>query len=229
MKVNTLDKQFLIFITVSNNNSQTYVVRGQHKNLSKAIEIAINNYLEHKPTNKFTPRSIKLEIVTDMYPVKNSEKELNINKDKVSYDRGLEGLVFGPAAETAFLPAEVAGYSIIRRNKIHLNNSVRAIRKHLPSTLSSFTKPLDEGNNVDVHKFKTKEYYIDKNGFHELYRGHRTYTKLTKKKLKQAIRLTKNNYFKRSEEHTSELQSRGHLVCRLLLEKKKNTSRTDTY
>src|SRR5207253_7807148 len=27
----------------------------------------------------------------------------------------------------------------------------------------------------------------------------------------------------RSEEHTSELQSRGHLVCRLLLEKKKMT------
>src|SRR5437660_4040642 len=30
----------------------------------------------------------------------------------------------------------------------------------------------------------------------------------------------------RSEEHTSELQSRGHLVCRLLLEKK-NTRRGD--
>src|SRR5439155_19009419 len=28
--------------------------------------------------------------------------------------------------------------------------------------------------------------------------------------------------FYRSEEHTSELQSRGHLVCRLLLEKKNN-------
>src|SRR5437660_7393363 len=28
---------------------------------------------------------------------------------------------------------------------------------------------------------------------------------------------------KRSEEHTSELQSRGHLVCRLLLEKKNDT------
>src|SRR5207253_3729057 len=27
--------------------------------------------------------------------------------------------------------------------------------------------------------------------------------------------------WRRSEEHTSELQSRGHLVCRLLLEKKK--------
>src|SRR5439155_18922881 len=30
----------------------------------------------------------------------------------------------------------------------------------------------------------------------------------------------------RSEEHTSELQSRGHLVCRLLLEKKKTSMRT---
>src|SRR5690625_5482649 len=32
----------------------------------------------------------------------------------------------------------------------------------------------------------------------------------------------------RSEEHTSELQSRGHLVCRLLLEKKKKLGRTST-
>src|SRR5690625_5189841 len=31
--------------------------------------------------------------------------------------------------------------------------------------------------------------------------------------------------FYRSEEHTSELQSRGHLVCRLLLEKKKTTNK----
>src|SRR5690625_517506 len=31
--------------------------------------------------------------------------------------------------------------------------------------------------------------------------------------------------FERSEEHTSELQSRGHLVCRLLLEKKKRNKR----
>src|SRR5690625_611367 len=41
------------------------------------------------------------------------------------------------------------------------------------------------------------------------------YWKLIHRKL---IRLV---YTIRSEEHTSELQSRGHLVCRLLLEKKK--------
>src|SRR5215217_8907309 len=32
----------------------------------------------------------------------------------------------------------------------------------------------------------------------------------------------------RSEEHTSELQSRQYLVCRLLLEKKKKTKNTNT-
>src|SRR5437870_7388753 len=31
----------------------------------------------------------------------------------------------------------------------------------------------------------------------------------------------------RSEEHTSELQSRGHLVCRLLLEKKKKKKQSN--
>src|SRR3989442_9993807 len=33
----------------------------------------------------------------------------------------------------------------------------------------------------------------------------------------------------RSEEHTSELQSRPHLVCRLLLEKKKKQTNTSTH
>src|SRR5439155_7704933 len=35
------------------------------------------------------------------------------------------------------------------------------------------------------------------------------------------VKKQRPDLFTRSEEHTSELQSRGHLVCRLLLEKKK--------
>src|SRR5687768_18162784 len=35
-------------------------------------------------------------------------------------------------------------------------------------------------------------------------------------------------FINRSEEHTSELQSRLHLVCRLLLEKKKNKHNTNS-
>src|SRR5207253_6801946 len=43
----------------------------------------------------------------------------------------------------------------------------------------------------------------------------------------KAIR-TLRTTVKRSEEHTSELQSRGHLVCRLLLEKKKKIKKHKT-
>src|SRR5690625_7120962 len=41
--------------------------------------------------------------------------------------------------------------------------------------------------------------------------------------MKLSLFKTAKSYI-RSEEHTSELQSRGHLVCRLLLEKKKNNT-----
>src|SRR3712207_7868013 len=39
----------------------------------------------------------------------------------------------------------------------------------------------------------------------------------------QSLNLIYDEQPERSEEHTSELQSRQYLVCRLLLEKKKNT------
>src|SRR2546430_11258373 len=61
------------------------------------------------------------------------------------------------------------------------------------------------------------------------------YTTLFRSLVKEAFRcyretlpddlkvLVDRNEIKRSEEHTSELQSQSNLVCRLLLEKKKNS------
>src|SRR2546422_8580712 len=43
------------------------------------------------------------------------------------------------------------------------------------------------------------------------------------------LRFEANAGLSRSEEHTSELQSRLHLVCRLLLEKKKERSEHDRH
>src|SRR5438552_11827081 len=42
-------------------------------------------------------------------------------------------------------------------------------------------------------------------------------------------RVPERSHERRSEEHTSELQSPDHLVCRLLLEKKKKTKTYKTY
>src|SRR5690625_6978649 len=43
----------------------------------------------------------------------------------------------------------------------------------------------------------------------------------------QTVRMKHGDH--RSEEHTSELQSRGHLVCRLLLEKKKQKRKSEPH
>src|SRR5258707_2612043 len=44
----------------------------------------------------------------------------------------------------------------------------------------------------------------------------------------RVLRRENGQFFLRSEEHTSELQSRQYLVCRLLLEKKKSTCKYST-
>src|SRR3712207_8100781 len=56
---------------------------------------------------------------------------------------------------------------------------------------------------------------VDRDGVSDLERGGRDFRD------RRAERRDDGNVYARSEEHTSELQSRQYLVCRLLLEKKK--------
>src|SRR2546429_7194235 len=51
--------------------------------------------------------------------------------------------------------------------------------------------------------------------------GRRRFLELDARPLERQV-VQRRHFASRSEEHTSELQSRLHLVCRLLLEKKKN-------
>src|SRR2546429_1522332 len=57
---------------------------------------------------------------------------------------------------------------------------------------------------------------------HEIGRGHGILHELPDQLAILRRPLGESAQYRRSEEHTSELQSRLHLVCRLLLEKKKN-------
>src|SRR2546422_7195988 len=57
---------------------------------------------------------------------------------------------------------------------------------------------------------------------HELFEKSGRCVDLTVASAIREVNLARKHSQGRSEEHTSELQSRLHLVCRLLLEKKKN-------
>lgn len=194
-KVNTINDQVILFLSISNHKSQTYVIRGDGKDFSNALDSAMETYTNHKP-KKFTPRSVKLDLVTDIFPIKDSGTKFNLSKDNLAYNKGLDGLAFGTSLETAFLPGEVASYNLVNKKKLNIDKIFNALDKHLPSTFAKFTRPFDESNQTDVYKFRTKEYYIDKNGFHKLYRGHRIFSELSKQDLWEAIQLTKDNYFK---------------------------------
>src|SRR2546422_8631312 len=77
----------------------------------------------------------------------------------------------------------------------------------------------DASEGAEVVDFEIIHADMDSEIFFEIHHQLHELQRVQKARLDQ-IRLRQRNV-ERSEEHTSELQSRLHLVCRLLLEKKK--------
>src|SRR5690554_7626149 len=99
-----------------------------------------------------------------------------------------------------------------------------AIQGH-PSAITEITQVYQQGakgNIIEEHPFT--KYFEELNVGDQLITESR---EITADDIDQFAALSGDNFYAhkretdRSEEHTSELQSRPHLVCRLLLEKKK--------
>src|SRR5439155_27199345 len=101
--------------------------------------------------------------------------------------------------------------------------SVTAIRVHC--TDSQVFLFYWYGGHRDLHSFPTRRSsdldhaaFADRRTTHSAHAGARERLRHHQREQRRRRRI---RAIPRSEEHTSELQSRGHLVCRLLLEKKK--------
>src|SRR5690625_6672509 len=79
--------------------------------------------------------------------------------------------------------------------------------------------------SICADKIRAKEYVAEKIGQEIIIPNYYVGENIDFDTMKQIIE-EKGDCF-RSEEHTSELQSRGHLVCRLLLEKKKKQKKQE--
>src|SRR5690625_5687988 len=101
-----------------------------------------------------------------------------------------------------------------RQNSLETQGLVRVSYKNLESATQ-----LPEGweqHNLSVQDWQdflkvALDFFVRENTFMQVDYGWKEWV---------GTRFSEKNLL-RSEEHTSELQSRGHLVCRLLLEKKK--------
>src|SRR5690625_6662047 len=83
-----------------------------------------------------------------------------------------------------------------------------------PLSVNELEEKLEFGHSEDF-----KQLVISLNELEET--GELVRTRKNRFGLPEKMNLIRGKIQMRSEEHTSELQSRGHLVCRLLLEKKK--------
>src|SRR5699024_1160470 len=142
------------------------------------------------------PRQLQINFLKEYELIKGNEGQFNMRKDRLRIDYGIEGIAFGDDFHTVFLPSEVAGYQIVDKNMLHVKNSFRSLHRHLPTTLSKYTEPLDTRESTKVYKIRTQAYYMDDDNYQELYRNHRIYSELTKDDLWNAIELTKDHYFK---------------------------------
>ncbi|WP_176764812.1 beta-L-arabinofuranosidase domain-containing protein [Natribacillus halophilus] len=191
----TEDGEIVVFISVANAYSRALVGMGKNSDSKVALEYAYKQYKSNKPAN-FKPISVKIDVVTDMRPAKSSQKKVNLEKDTVLYKRGEDGISIGPNFDAAFLPEEVEAYRMIVDQKIKPENIFNAYEKHSLLSKNSLVKRLLTSQSLELYKFQTQSYYIDEEGFTPLYRGHRMYSDLSKQDLRNAVALTKNNYFK---------------------------------
>src|SRR5437660_10091206 len=93
----------------------------------------------------------------------------------------------------------------------------------LPGVDVKAVRLLTKGDSVLVAGEKAPRRVRGESSFHLVERGYGRFARVVR--LGRACDTSKA---RRSEEHTSELQSRGHLVCRLLLEKKKKKQHSQT-
>src|SRR5690606_41826581 len=106
--------------------------------------------------------------------------------------------------------------SLLLKHPPHSETSPLSLHDALPISLSGHNGK----NNVDNYRHQRNQGVPDRKRESKNRRYHQDF-KQSRNNIEHQKAHQKTDAVSRSEEHTSELQSRENLVCRLLLEKKK--------
>src|SRR5690625_1728917 len=103
----------------------------------------------------------------------------------------------------------------------HTRMPKSAAKRRQPRRLPPLTSPMKHRGQDLVHDAELRIHEHDEDEGHREHRDQRRHVEQCSVEAHLPhIAVHRHGEQQRSEEHTSELQSRGHLVCRLLLEKK---------
>src|SRR5690625_3417403 len=177
-----------LILTISSNEGNTLVYHGRGKTFNKAIKKAIKSYTKKIPKD-FTVQDIKLDLITEILPWnKNTGPTYDSENKFTPYTRRRYGIAFDDKVKIAFTPQEVVAYDLVLKRKLNEKNLNMAFKE------KGFS--LKHDNIKMLYIFKTSTWYANKNEAYRLYRGHKTFSQLSKSTVWNAIELTKNNYFK---------------------------------
>ncbi|SDO44561.1 hypothetical protein [Alkalicoccus daliensis] len=184
------EEQATVFLSFSENGARARVLQGRGGSLEAAVQDAV------KKGEGVTADAVKLDILTGIQPVNKDTSWININRHALTYKRREDGLMFGDRiSPLMFLPEEVEAYGMIRGGKLQQEHIFRAFDKHQLLTEDRLSKEIITEEWHDVYKFRTHSFYIDDDGYRELFRGHRVFNELQAGDLKEAVKLSRDNYF----------------------------------
>lgn len=219
----TKDGNMLVYLSVGNKYTRAFVALGKAATITAALNEAIEYYHKYRVRN-LKATSVKVDIVTDLFPAVKEGPRVNVNKTEFLYTRGEDGLMFSDDVQLSFLPAEVEAYRMIQEQQLVKENVFLAFEKHPIMYDQQAVKTFLTNELMDVYRFKTESYYYGENGYFPLLRGHRVYDELSKKDLTYAISLAKDNYFKQAVNNKGKIvyayqphngsQARGYNILR---------------
>jgi len=206
-EINLTNNQIILFLTIRDQFNQIFIHEGRGNSIQDAVQGALDLY--YKSLNQSTSKlkSLRLDIIKDIRPVKKGRALIDIRNDQVLYKNGIDGLAFGKNLDVIFLPEEVIMFKLIEEQQIQIFNLLDAIEKHayFPSA-KKFIKNFKKSSKLEAYKINLDTYYTNGKEVKTLYRGHRYVPTLSEDMLIEAITLTTNNYF------TKVINSKGKFI-----------------
>lgn len=192
-----INNEILLLISVCYEITGFCVCQGRGDTFKMAIHSALNTYYQNTNHKRLKPKSLRLDIITEIHPAKNANPLMDIQRDEILYKQGLDGLALGNNFEVLFLPEEVMIHQIIQNHKLQVAGVKNALKKHyLPSINEDLIPSISNALELEVYNIRTASYYIDENGPFSLFNGHRLFRSISKEDIMDAILLTKDHYFK---------------------------------
>lgn len=187
---NPIINQHIIYLAIANNSERATVIIGKGIEIKDALVSAIEKWLEVSDAT-FEVKHVKVDLLTEAEEVRG----FDLSEPKIVFNTGLEGLAFDADFNLSFSPQEIEAYGIVKDAQLKSTKRMASALQHQINGGDLAT--VQTRQLTTLYKFTTESYYVNDEDTIELVRGHRIFRGTSRKEIKEAIKLSKHNYFRK--------------------------------